>query len=374
MRILTRTVHAIVAVVVASVFVACSSPVDRLHRAIDAGDLDRVRGIVAGDPSVLAWEQETVSENDLVALAESVLGNVLDRADIRMQARVVARGLSATNETTFFAEALSRRSAIGYAILRGADREIVHFLARVSPVEGGMWAVYGAFITALRHERYDAVDAILESGFDINYDNDLGPTLWHLSSEPFGAERIHYLVRNGFALSEDRYFTQAFHRAVAVGNGAVVRILIEAGVDVDGHDTVGATALYRATWNNDIEMMRILLDADADPDYGGLREVYPVHYVRSQRALDTLLSYDADLNLVSSDGLNGVHRIVATIRSTALSGREYSDPFSALRYAVETGANVNARADRGYTPLGWALDHDVPSEVIAFLQDNGAER
>jgi ankyrin len=130
--------------------------------------------------------------------------------------------------------------------------------------------------------------------------------------------------------------------------------------------TVGETPFYRASLNNDLAVMRLLLAHGADPKlktYGGtspLMAASGVGWVRGQtfvpggvpaqlEAVKMLLDLGGDINEANEMGLTPVH------------GAAYRWSDEVVAFLVQHGARLDAKDKVGRTPLTWASGVTTPS-------------
>ena len=75
-------------------------------------------------------------------------------------------------------------------------------------------------------------------------------------------------------MNDDEINIHDFHYNVYSGNIKEVQRMIDDGVNINGRDDSGYTALIHAVNGNDIGMVNLLLDYGADPylqdNYGGI--------------------------------------------------------------------------------------------------------
>merc|ERR1711916_248716 len=94
----------------------------------------------------------------------------------------------------------------------------------------------------------------------------MGPLYWACWGG--STDILQRLVDAGAGSREEKdgpVWVGSFVCAASIGNVEVVRLLIQLGVDVDGLDVWGETALIRACcWGND-DVVRVLIEAGADP-------------------------------------------------------------------------------------------------------------
>jgi ankyrin repeat protein len=187
------------------------------------------------------------------------------------------------------------------------------------------------------------------------------------------------------------------------GNAPLVKAIIAAGVDID--DTQGRSALTAAVYVPSLEIVRMMVEAGADPKWAlltaittrnreiiayteskGAREDAPAPLVAARRgdlaALDAAIAQRANLEVEDASGLTPIMRAVVFRQPEAVArlikagadvnhtqpANGMTDSMTALHFAAEAGdaamirllvaakANVEARQNEGWpTPLLWAV-------------------
>ena len=159
---------------------------------------------------------------------------------------------------------------------------------------------------------------------------------------------------------------QDFRLVAAAANQdrEAVRVLIDAGVDVDAARADGATALLWAAHWDDVEMVEGLLAAGADVDAADDHGVTALDRAAENASLavvETLLTAGADVDAAQQSGLT-------PLMTAARTGNA-----DVVRALVAGGADVNAAvAETRSTALMWAVSEPHP-EVIEVLLDAGAD-
>jgi len=183
-----------------------------LIEAVNAGDADRVRSILADDPSLVATRDEAGV-------------SVLMLARYRFDRAVTDALLAADPELDVFEAA-----ALGYVDrLRERLMDDPEAAAAFSP-DGFTALHFAAFFG-----KPEAAKVLLEHGASVDV-----------------------YTRNPFA-------NQPLHAAAAGRHIEVCRVLLAAGADVNATQHGGFTPLHEAAQHGDVEMSELFLSAAADP-------------------------------------------------------------------------------------------------------------
>jgi len=209
-----------------------------------------------------------------------------------------------------------------------------------------------------------------------------------IPSESGHQDTALFFINQGADISAtDNRGRTALHAAVETRRTTLVKALIDAGAIVDAqfhtpppplrgdyisrNSFKGASPLWLAARDANLEMMRILLDADADPFLPNAYNVTPLmiasglgendarrpqdHLVVD--AVRMLLDLGADVAVTNRGG------------QTALHGAASMWEDGVIQLLVEHGADVNAEDQRGRTPL-YLVEYgnaNAPSESTAEL-------
>ena len=112
----------------------------------------------------------------------------------------------------------------------------------------------------------------------------------------------------GFAQeTEEALPPQAIIVASYRGDDGMVKELLAAGVDKDVRDALGATALHAAMFQNNLAVVKLLLDYGFDPNARATKNGNtPLHYAVASNnlgAAQLLLRYYANKNIRNLEGL-----------------------------------------------------------------------
>lgn len=206
----------------------------------------------------------------------------------------------------------------------------------------------------------EAVQLLLEKKAIINAKSDIGETPLHLACVRRRGTVCKLLIEEKANLeARGQNGCSAFHIACAVGLPVdLLNAFIENGVDVNGTNNFGLTALHMAVVSRNLNIVELLLanraDVNAKDDYG----LTPLHYatgasctnfirtavMRKGLVIDLTVS-----NLVEKSGLNEV--VLALMKSNAI--------------------DIDCEDRDGRTPLHYAV-WDLKPDLVRILLNNGA--
>ena len=112
----------------------------------------------------------------------------------------------------------------------------------------------------------EMVDLLVKRGADINGKTSYGITAMHRAAASRTADLIDYLVAHGAKVSPktDEGKTPLL-LAASYGEEVALKRLIAHGASLEERDNAGGNALHLAVFNNDAQMVALLLDLGADP-------------------------------------------------------------------------------------------------------------
>lgn len=188
----------------------------------------------------------------------------------------------------------------------------------------------------------------------------------------------------------------ALHKAVLKNDGVLVKTLLAQGVSAEQRDGKERTPIFRAAHRGYDEIIRILLDANADPnavDKWGNTPLFEAAQQGHVISVDLLITSGAIVDIKNKHTETPLYTAVRN--NHALVAKQFlgknADPnvwvegktFAPLHYAamrgdidlldalIDAGAQVNARGELGATPLHMAAAHGSLSAVELLLA-NGA--
>ena len=176
-------------------------------------------------------------------------------------------------------------------------------------------------------------DALLNDGVDLNAANDENNALM-LAIEKKDAALVRKLVEAG--AKPDLFCHRKNYpliKAVRSGNAEIVKILIDAGADVNEKQSLESAIEYAARWNRH-EIIPLLLEAGAEQRYRALQVALVCEKMEAARAL-----YDKDIASHIQEKRDHVYDWVYDFCAAAFVGDE-----DAVRRALQAGAKPDVMA------------------------------
>jgi uncharacterized protein len=311
-----------------------------LVTAARAGDIAAVKSLLASGADVDAQDGEGSTALMFAAM----------RGDSKMVEALLAAGANPNLKDANGETALLLGAARGVEIVRALLSEGAN--PNLADGEGQT-----ALLVAAENQP-ESVRLLIESGADVNHLDDFGVGALTIA-EASGSTEIVALLRAAGAASN---LSDRLHAAIEQGDQQAVRRLIAEGADVNGFDTeFYETPLMAAIRYRRMEILEALVRAGANPaveatgfDNAGETAILIAARANSPYALRILLG--AAVRPEDRD-------------AALLAGCAHP---AVVRVALEMKARVNARGERGITPLACAAASGS-LESVALLLAAGAD-
>jgi len=157
--------------------------------------------------------------------------------------------------------------------------------------------------------------------------------------------------------------TEYLFQAIQNGDTAVVKRLLNQGIDANAQDAEGTPALMSAVLYDGADCVKLLLERGANPNARNAAGATPLHWAVPDAAkVKLLLAAGADANAKSTN----------LQRTPLLIAASYPGSMDVLRLLLEHGADIHAKDRSGTHALGRAaLSADV--DVVRFLVEHGCD-
>jgi ankyrin repeat protein len=244
-----------------------------------------------------------------------------------------------------------------------------------------------ALLTAVINGHEDLVDFLLDHGADPNVEGGSTElTVQGVRARPMVLKyrKLTNSERDSEGVTRGNIFGRPLHAAVHVANWhlsdqfiavkfdrlRVIKSLLAHGADVNGRISMeeprwsgaryrrhlaGATAFLLAAKAADVEVMRLLLDHGADPALNTEEQITPlmaaagIAWASNQDRASEAQVLDAVRLLVGEVGADV--NAISDLGETAMHAAAYRGANSVVQYLFDNGANLDAVARDGRTPL-----------------------
>ncbi|KAI5202583.1 hypothetical protein E4T39_04622 [Aureobasidium subglaciale] len=278
-----------------------------------------------------------------------------------------------------------QETALDHA-LTGNKVDIIHYLldhgATCQPDASGNTELHEA-ITGGCDE--SIIKLLISKGVDVNAKDDEERNLLltrkaalHRAAEAAQHATLKVLLEaNADITAEDFYFRRTpFHKAILNEcDPEIIELFISRGADVNGRDNEGYSALHLAARNSEYEIMRLLLDADADYNALDSNLRTPLHEAISFYCdigvVELIVNRGANVNLMSPRDSVVPVWIVLTLEAVLHHAVERGG-LAIVQLLVDAGARVAADTSSGESLLHLAV-RGCSFEVLQHLLSNDAD-
>jgi ankyrin repeat protein len=336
-----------------------NTPTTSLLAAITAGDTEVAKQLIVGMTNLDSYDWD---------LGYSPLGMAIERGHVEIVKLLLEAGANPHNGSTSI-------TALGLAAEQG-DRETIELLLSSqvdvnAPVAADGWT---ALLAAIKNGHQSIVQLLVTNGANVNvWSRDETPILLAAKSgERDIYQYLYPLVNTGIRLCANRdgehllsatenrrireqnQLVEKFISIATAGNSTEVRRSIEIGVEIDAIGARGHNALMAAAYYGHRSIVKILLEAGADPNllsdgedglgYGmsALMFVAGSFFASNRDSIAKLLiAGGADVDLQGAKGKTAM-------MYAAIAGSGYR---ACVKILIAAGADLDLRNDRGHTVL-----------------------
>nr|XP_034962778.1 ankyrin repeat and SOCS box protein 2 isoform X1 [Zootoca vivipara]XP_034962787.1 ankyrin repeat and SOCS box protein 2 isoform X1 [Zootoca vivipara] len=260
----------------------------------------------------------------------------------------------------FYLYPWQRRSAQNQAASSGVRRRYDGSLFKTSQPE-----VLDPVVSAIQKGDENALLKMMQSGKNLAQPNKDGWLPLHEAAY-YGQERCLKLLYKSYpGLLDQRTLQEetALYLATNRGNLECVRLLLQAGAEPDIANKARETPLYKACERRNAEAVQVLLEYNADANHRCNRGWTALHEAVARNDLeiiDLLVKGGAKVESTNSYGL------------TSFFVAAESGHLEALRYLAKCGADINTQASDKASALFEACKNGH-EEIVEFLLSQGAD-
>ncbi|WP_342273365.1 ankyrin repeat domain-containing protein [Spiroplasma endosymbiont of Acasis viretata] len=160
-------------------------------------------------------------------------------------------------------------------------------------------------------------------------------------------------------IEDKETFCSPLYYAVNNNNIEIVKLLLENDADINEQDINGSTPLHWAIECNNIEIVKLLLENDADINEQDINGCAPLHWAiecNNIEIVKLLLENDADINAQEKSLATPLHLSI------------YTNNFDMIKLLLEKGADLNIKDIGEFTTLNVLLKkYNISSEISQLL-------
>lgn len=258
--------------------------------------------------------------------------------------------------------------ALNLAISRGYDQAVRLLLDHMQKTnhQGGKIACQIGLLVAVKDKQLKIIESLLSKDIDIDWKGPgAGETALHRAVATRSTEIVKMLVKHNADLAvEDRFKFIPSRRAMQLRDKNMLALLLELGADPNYQHMKDVSLLSEAIQMNDLELAQVLIDHGADVETTNTRGARMMHVAAEMNdtvVLEFLLQNGANINAHTSK--SAFTPLMAAARTSSLS---------ALHVLLNRGADHAIQEDDGnLTALHFATSF-CPIEGVALLLAYGA--
>jgi ankyrin repeat protein len=230
-------------------------------------------------------------------------------------------------------------------------------------------------LLAALYARPSCVELLLQKGADANAANQVGATALIFAATDY--EKTRLLLDAGAKVQVHTAMgnTPLILAARRYGNARTVQLLLDHGAAVNDRNRFGASAILAGAASGDLATVQALLHKGADVNDAPITQNPPDEIFAGLRTPLMWAAFQNDLPMIRFLLNHGADPNKGTFFGTPLSQAAWHDHVEAAQLLLDNGARVDAR-DRfaDFTPLHWASATDSPRpQLVQLLLVRGAD-
>ena len=291
-----------------------------------------------------------VNVNIKDSAGQTLLAWAIDTGNVEVISRLTKSGVRFASTD---ADAMLKQAVVNEDVDR--VRSLTLLKANVNKVyEDGLTLLWYAAVK----ERTDIAELLLNAGAKADVADKTGKNLITYCVERRKYEMAKLLKKHGAQLkSKDSIFL--LQRGLVIGDGELVKTLIELGVNVNTKFSDGLSALWIAAFTNNRDMIEVLAEGKANmniKDKNGKTVLMWAVENDKKEVANTLITHGANINLMDNK------------KRTALLSAVIADKPRMVHMLVKNNAQIDLKDSEGNSPLLVAASRGNIGLVKLFLE------